>query len=105
MRKRKNAGKRGSNLDLSPAGAYGAASLRFVLAGFWIVHWRFKVGYRGMPATESFFMAKHLPAWLAWFDISFEAVAAACLLLGPGACRIQPPAWLSRVPNLCGQRC
>jgi hypothetical protein len=43
------------NFDLSPMSAVGAALLRLILAGFWIVHWWFKVGYRGMPATEAFF--------------------------------------------------
>jgi uncharacterized membrane protein YphA (DoxX/SURF4 family) len=74
--------KGSSSLDLLPTSAYGAALLRFVLVGFWVIHWWFKVGYRGMPATENFFIQNHLPAWLAWFDISFEVVAAACLLLG-----------------------
>jgi putative oxidoreductase len=74
--------KGASNLDLLPTSAYGAALLRFVLVGFWVIHWWFKVGYRGMSATEGFFMQNHLPAWLAWFDISFEVVVAVCLLLG-----------------------
>jgi putative oxidoreductase len=70
------------NLDLSPTSAIGAAVLRFVLAGFWIVHWWFKVGYRGMPAAEAFFLQQGLPAWLAWFVVSFEVVLAAGLVLG-----------------------
>jgi uncharacterized membrane protein YphA (DoxX/SURF4 family) len=70
------------NLDLSPASAFGAALLRFVLAVFWIAHLWFKVGYRGMPATEAFFLQQGLPAWLAWFDIYFEVVIAVCLILG-----------------------
>jgi len=60
----------------------GAALLRFVLAGFWIAHWWYKVGYRGMPATEAFFSKQGLPPWLAWFDVGFEVVVAACFLLG-----------------------
>ena len=60
----------------------GAALLRFILASFWIVHWWYKVGYRGMSATEAFFVQQGLPVWLAWFDIGFEAVVAACLILG-----------------------
>ena len=81
-------------LDLSPMSAVGAALLRFILAGFWIVHWWFKVGYRGMPATEVFFLQQGLPAWLAWFDISFEVVIAVCLILGilvPLLCLISLP--------------
>ncbi len=70
------------NLDLSPTSAFGATLLRFILAAFWIAHWWFKVGYRGMPATEAFFQQQGLPAWLAWFDIYFEAVIAVCLILG-----------------------
>src|SRR5262249_42081087 len=54
------------NLDLSPMSAVGAALLRFILAGFWIAHWWFKVEYRGMPATEAFFLQQGLPAWLGW---------------------------------------
>jgi uncharacterized membrane protein YphA (DoxX/SURF4 family) len=72
------------NLDLPPASAVGAALLRFILAGFWIAHWWFKVGYRGMPATEAFFKQQGLPASLAWFVISFELVIAAGLILGVG---------------------
>jgi uncharacterized membrane protein YphA (DoxX/SURF4 family) len=70
------------NFDLSPMSAVGAALLRLILAGFWIVHWWFKVGYRGMPATEAFFLQQGLPAWLAWFDISFEVAIAVFLVLG-----------------------
>jgi putative oxidoreductase len=82
------------HLDLSPLSAVGAALLRFILAGFWIIHWWFKVGYRGMPATEAFFLQQGLPAWLAWFDISFEVVTAVCLVLGifvPLLCLISLP--------------
>jgi hypothetical protein len=43
------------NFDISPTSAFGAALLRIIFAGFWIAHWWFKVGYRGMPATEAFF--------------------------------------------------
>jgi putative oxidoreductase len=69
-------------LDLSPTSAVGAALLRFILAAFWLVHWWFKVGHRGMPATTAFFLQQGLPAWLAWFDIGFEMVLAVCLVLG-----------------------
>ncbi len=82
------------NLDLSPMSAVGAALLRFILAGFWIVHWWFKVGHRGMPATEAFFLQHGLPPWLAWFDISFEVVIAVCLIVGiyvPLLCLISLP--------------
>jgi hypothetical protein len=68
------------------AAAVGAALLRFILASFWIAHWWFKVGFRGMPATEAFFKQQGLPASLAWFVISFEVVIAAGLILGV-ACR------------------
>lgn len=60
----------------------GAAFLRFILAGFWIAHWWYKVGYRGMPATEDFFLRQGLPVWLAWFDVGFEVVVAVCLIFG-----------------------
>ncbi len=82
------------NLDLSPTSAFGACLLRFILAGFWIAHWWFKVGYRGMPATEAFFKEQGLPAWLAWFDIRFEVVIAVGLVLGiyvPLLCLISLP--------------
>jgi hypothetical protein len=46
------------DLGLSPMSAFGATLLRFVLAGFWIIHWWFKVGYRGMAATEAFFCSR-----------------------------------------------
>jgi uncharacterized membrane protein YphA (DoxX/SURF4 family) len=70
------------NLDLSSTSAFGATLLRFILVAFWIAHWWFKVGYRGMPATEAFFLQRGLPAWLAWFDIDLEVVIAICLILG-----------------------
>lgn len=70
------------SFDLSPVSAFGATMLRFILAGFWIVHWWFKVGYRGMSATENFFVQQGLPVWLAWFVVSFEVVIASCLILG-----------------------
>ena len=60
----------------------GPALLRFILAGFWIAHWWYKVGYRGMPATQAFFSQYGLPVWLAWFDVGFEVVVALCLVLG-----------------------
>jgi putative oxidoreductase len=71
-----------SNSDLFPSAAAGAALLRFILAAYWIVHWWYKVGFEGMPATESFFIKQGLPAWLAWFDITFEVIVAVCLILG-----------------------
>jgi uncharacterized membrane protein YphA (DoxX/SURF4 family) len=82
------------DLDLSPMSAFGATLLRFVLAGLWIIHWWFKVGYRGMAATEAFFLQQGLPAWFAWFVISFEVVVAACLALGilvPLLCLVSLP--------------
>jgi uncharacterized membrane protein YphA (DoxX/SURF4 family) len=82
------------NPDLSSASAFGAALLRFILAGFWIAHWWYKVGYRGMPATEAFFKQQGLPVWLAWLDIRFEVVTAAGLILGiyvPMVCLISLP--------------
>jgi putative oxidoreductase len=46
------------------------------------IHWWFKVGFRGMTATLSFFDSLGLPAWLAWFDISYEVLIVVLLLLG-----------------------
>ena len=66
----------------SSVSAGGAALLRLILAGFWMAHWWFKVGYRGMPATEAFFSQQGLPAWLAWFVVAFEVVLAVCLIWG-----------------------
>jgi len=82
------------DLDLSPMISLGATLLRFILAGFWIAHWWFKVGYRGMPATEAFFLQLGLPAWLAWFDLGFEVVVAICLVVGiyvPLLCLVSLP--------------
>jgi len=45
-------------------------------------------------ATEALFLQQGLPAWLAWFDISFEVVTAVCLILGifvPLLCVISLP--------------
>jgi putative oxidoreductase len=82
------------DFDLSPMSALGATLLRFTLAGFWIIHWWFKVSYRGMSATEAFFLQQGLPAWLAWFVISFEVVVVVCLVLGihvPLLCLVSLP--------------
>jgi putative oxidoreductase len=70
------------DFNLAPLSALGATLLRFILAGFWIAHWWFKVGHRGMSATQTFFLQQGLPTWLAWFDICFEVVLAVCLVLG-----------------------
>jgi len=51
--------------NLLPSAATGAMLLRFILATWWIAHWWYKVGFEGMPATESFFIREGLPAWLA----------------------------------------
>jgi uncharacterized membrane protein YphA (DoxX/SURF4 family) len=80
--------------NLLPTAAWGATLLRFSLVTYWIVHWWFKVGFRGMPVTEKFFVQQGLPTWLAWFDITFELVVTACLLLGiyvPLVCLISLP--------------
>src|ERR1700722_18720665 len=82
MKKKDNLPKPISSSGLLPIASVGATLLRFTLAAYWIAHWWFKVGFRGMSTTESFFIQQGLPAWLAWFDISFEVVVAACLILG-----------------------
>ena len=69
-------------LGLSPMNDFGATLLRFILADFWSAHWWFKVGNRGMAATQAFFLQQGLPAWLAWFVVSFEVVVTVCLVLG-----------------------
>jgi putative oxidoreductase len=82
------------DFGLSSISALGATLLRFILAGFWIAHWWFKVGHRGMAATQAFFLQQGLPAWLAWFVISFEVVIAVCLVLGvyvPLVCLVSLP--------------
>jgi uncharacterized membrane protein YphA (DoxX/SURF4 family) len=84
--------------DQSSVTAFGATLLRFILAGFWIAHCWFKVGYRCMAATEAFFMQHELPAQLAWFVVSFEIVVAACLILGlfvPAVCLLSLPILLA----------
>ena len=51
-------------------------------------------GICGMTVTVNFFAQNHLPAWLAWFDISFEVVVTACLILGlyaPLVCIVSLP--------------
>lgn len=85
-------------LDQSSASALGAMLLRFILAGFWIAHCWFKVGYRGMAATEAFFMQHGLPARLAWYVVGVEIVVAACLILGlfvPLVCLVSLPILLA----------
>jgi len=77
-----SATKTTKSADLLLTAAVGAGLLRLTLAVFWIVHWWYKVGFRGMPVTENFFMQNGLSAWLAWFDISFEVAVTFCLVLG-----------------------
>lgn len=61
---------------------FGAFLLRISLASYWVIHWWYKVGFRGMGVTEAFFVQHGLPAWLAWFDITIEIFIAAALLFG-----------------------
>jgi hypothetical protein len=69
--------------DLLPSAAIGATCLRLTLALWWLIHWWFKVGVSGMEKTETFFLAHGgLPAWLAWFDVSFEVLVMVCLIVG-----------------------
>jgi putative oxidoreductase len=67
---------------INKSAPWGAFLLRLVLVVYWIVHWGFKVVYKGMPATEQFFIKNGLPAFLAWFDITMEVGIAACLVVG-----------------------
>jgi len=50
---------------------------------------------RGCPLPKAFSFGKvYLPGWLAWFDISFEVLVTACLILGvyvPLICLISLP--------------
>lgn len=53
-------------------------------------------GAAGMPATEMFFSHYGLPAWLAWFDVSFEVVITLSLILGlyvPFMCIVSLHRW------------
>jgi putative oxidoreductase len=68
--------------QLSGSAPIGAFVLRIVLAGYWIVHWWFKVGLHGMPDTVQFFHSLGLPGWLAWFDVSYEVAITAMILTG-----------------------
>jgi len=61
---------------------YGIFMLRMTLVAIWIAHFWFKVGYRGMPATETFFASLGYPVWFAWADVIAEAVAIIMLALG-----------------------
>jgi putative oxidoreductase len=79
----RNSAKHDSSITgLLPTAGSAATCLRLTLAIWWIIHWWFKVGVAGMSATEMFFLHNGLPAWLAWFDISFEVVVTLCLILG-----------------------
>jgi putative oxidoreductase len=52
------------------------------------------VWYRGIPAVEAFFKQRGLPVWLVWFEVRFEVVIAAGLILGihvPLLCLISLP--------------
>ena len=79
---------------LLPTAGSAATCLRLTLAIWWIIHWWFKVSVAGMSTTEMFFLHNGLPAWLAWFDVSFEVVVTFCLILGlyvPFVCILSLP--------------
>jgi putative oxidoreductase len=61
---------------------YGVFLLRITLTGIWIAHFWFKVGYRGMPATVTFFHSLGYPGWFAWADVIAESVAIVMLACG-----------------------
>ncbi|MDB5538510.1 MAG: DoxX family protein, partial [Devosia sp.] len=61
---------------------WGALLLRVTLAIYWAVHWWYKVGFRGVGVTESFFAHLGLPDWLMWFDLSIEVLIFLSLLFG-----------------------
>lgn len=61
---------------------YGIFLLRMTLVAIWIAHFWYKVGYRGMPATETFFASLGYPMWFAWADVIVEFVAIFMLLFG-----------------------
>lgn len=67
------------NRRLTP---YGVLMLRIVLTAIWAAHFWYKVGYRGMPATDAFFQSLGYPWWFAWLDIAAEAVAMVMLATG-----------------------
>jgi putative oxidoreductase len=61
---------------------YGVFLLRMTLVAIWIAHFWYKVGYRGMPATETFFVSLGYPTWFAWADVCAEFVAILMLAGG-----------------------
>jgi putative oxidoreductase len=61
---------------------YGIFLLRITLVAIWIAHWWYKVGYRGMPATVTFFHSLGYPSWFAWADVIAEFVAIIMLICG-----------------------
>ena len=69
-------------VGLARGAPIGALFLRIILVAYWLAHWWVKVEFRGMPATEMFFISLGLPGWLAWFDISIEIVFAVLFLAG-----------------------
>lgn len=69
------------NTSLTP---YGIFMLRIVLTAIWAAHFWYKVGYRGMPATDAFFQSLGYPWWFAWADIAAEAVAM--VMMAAGVC-------------------
>lgn len=61
---------------------YGVFLLRMTLVAIWIAHFWYKVGFRGMPATETFFASLGYPVWFAWADVIVEFVAILMLFFG-----------------------
>lgn len=61
---------------------FGAFLLRMTLVAIWIAHFWYKVGYRGMPLTVTFFKSLGYPGWFAWADIIAEVIGIAMLFLG-----------------------
>jgi putative oxidoreductase len=60
----------------------GIFLLRMTLVAIWIAHFWYKVGFRGMPATVSFFESLGYPGWFAWADVLVEAVGIVLLFCG-----------------------
>lgn len=75
-----------------------------VISLLWMVHWWYKVGYRGMPTTTRFFIENRLPVWLAWFVVIIEPIFVLCIITNiyiPVVCLVGLPilltsAWIYR---------
>ncbi|KKW68261.1 LysR family transcriptional regulator [Lampropedia cohaerens] len=73
---------RSSSRALQPTASYGAALLRIMLGGLFLVHVAIKLVVFTPAGTAAFFQSLGLPGPLAYITMAAELVIAAALIVG-----------------------